>query len=413
MTWWQPPTVQSLLQDLILDELRRLRPAQAASLQAPGQTPSPDAIELDSLERLQVASRIATFFQMREVGLEDNLLSTRTLAAWTAVVTESLARHDRTLGFSTSGSTGEPTVAIHAVERLEQESAFWAAQLRERDTPPAAILSVVPRHHIYGFLFTVLLPQALGVELIDARSWLPSRLARTLQPTSVIVGYPDFWRLFAADPTPLPPGVGGITSTAPCPGAVAQALVPARLQWLIQIYGSTETAGIGWRDTAAADYQLLPGWQRTADGQLRAQGGDGEALDTAHPDPAPPPETAPPDALEWSDARHFRILGRHDRAVAIGGLNVHPERIAAWLQQQTGVAQARVRAMRPDEGARLKAFIVPAPPDAPIAPLRAQLLAAIERELQPMERPRALTFGATLPEGTLGKAADWDCHAGA
>jgi 4-coumarate--CoA ligase len=396
--WWQSPAqLKALLKDLVLDELRRLRPGQAFSGLSSTQDAEPDAIALDSLERVQVASRIATFFQMREVGLEDNLLVSSTLDDWVAIVTQSLTHYDRAIGFQTSGSTGEPRVVVHPIDRLEREIAFWRDLLHADIKRGAAMLSLVPRLHIYGFLFTLLLPRALGVELIDARGWLPGRLARGLTSGSLIIGYPDFWRLLAADPTPLPAGILGITSTAPCPDSLARALVPGRLHRLIQIYGATETAGIGWRDSPDADYQLLPGWQRDKDGLVARDGTGGTR------------RANPPDVIDWRDAEHFRVLGRHDQAVAVAGINVYPERVARWLRQQPGVAHASVRLMRPDEGSRLKAFVVPAPHQDSDA-LRAQLLIAIERELQPMERPRALTFGASLPGGALGKAADWDCR---
>lgn len=407
MSWWQPDSVKALLRDLVIDELSRLRPTQAAWLLAfrtqpsepkqgkqSGREPVPD-FGIDSLERLQICNRIATFFQMREVGLEDNLLATHTLDDWTGIVVESLSRFDRAIGFRTSGSTGEGSTRVHPIDRLAREVSFWAELLARIGPNPGPIFSVVPRHHIYGFLFTVLLPTALGVAMVDARGWLPRRLAQTATPGSLIVGYPDFWRLFETEASPLPEPVWGISSTAPCPDSLALALVPARLQRLIQVYGATETGGIGWRDAPGADFALLPIWRRDGT-DLVGQDAGGK-----------PFAVTVPDLLDWRDTQHFRIRGRHDRAVSIGGVNVYPDRVARWLEQQSGVRQARVRPMRPDEGARLKAFIVPEPPEADPESLRARLTAAIERELQPMERPRALTFGPALPTGALGKAADW------
>ncbi len=42
----------------------------------------------------------------------------------------------------------------------------------------------------------------------------------------------------------------------------------------------------------------------------------------------------------------------------VAGINLYPERIAGIIREYPGVAEAEVRLMRPDEGDRLKAFIV-------------------------------------------------------
>ena len=64
--------------------------------------------------------------------------------------------------------------------------------------------------------------------------------------------------------------------------------------------------------------------------------------------------------------------------------------------------------MRPEEGARLKAFVVPRPGwTAAGTDAQAALRAWIDQELAPAERPRAIRFGAYLPATPAGKPADW------
>ena len=63
--------------------------------------------------------------------------------------------------------------------------------------------------------------------------------------------------------------------------------------------------------------------------------------------------------------------------------------------------------MRPDEGTRLKAFVVPADASAD-RPALAALLDAWSREvLSAAERPVSLTLGESLPVGSNGKPRDW------
>ena len=70
-------------------------------------------------------------------------------------------------------------------------------------------------------------------------------------------------------------------------------------------------------------------------------------------------------------------------------------------------AQAAVRLMRPEEGVRLKAFVVPKDGAGTEQEPHLQLWAWIDRELAPPERPKALRFGPALPMTPEGKAADW------
>lgn len=382
MSWWDRPLVEALIRDLVLDELRRRRPGDGALALDAAAHP----VQLDSLERMQVADRLASFFQMREVGLEDNLLATTTLAAWVSIVLASLEHYDRAIGFRTSGSTGEPQTQVHALTHLQREVTFWAELAGDRQQ----VAGVVPRHHIYGFLFTVLLPRALQVDYLDLRGRLPRRLASVLPARTLLIGFPDFWSLLHTTDTPAFDQTWGVTSTAPLPDPLARALVPRPLTRLLHIYGSSETAGIGWRDSPDAPYNLLPHWRVEA-GVLRTEGA----------------AISPPDQLHWQDARHFQVRGRLDQAVAIGGINVYPERIARHLETHPEVQAARVRPMHPAEGARLKAFIQPAHPEGETTALRATLTAFCANTLAPMERPCAFTFGTHLPAGALGKTADW------
>ena len=66
-----------------------------------------------------------------------------------------------------------------------------------------------------------------------------------LRAGDLVVGYPDFWRAIARAGRALPGGVIGITSTAPCPADVAGDLQSLGLDTLVELYGSSETAGVG------------------------------------------------------------------------------------------------------------------------------------------------------------------------
>lgn len=291
------------------------------------------------------------------------------------------------LTFRTSGSSGTPKACRHALARLEEEVDFLHDLLRGA----RRVVALVPTHHIYGWLFALRLPQRLGVPAWDARGQRPDRLAAALRPGDLVIGFPEIWAALARHGGTLAPGISGVTSTAPCPPETAAALAANGLARLVNVHGSSETSGIGWRDTADGPFTLFPAWRRgpTADVIVHAASSAAACL---------------PDHLDWLDARQFRPRGRRDGAVQVGGVNVFPARVEAVLLAHPRVAAADVRPMPARNGLRLKAFIVPREPGDG---LRAELVAWMRERLQPLERPRALEIGPALPRGSMGKRADW------
>lgn len=404
-SWWTGESIPALLRDLIAEHWRRFRPQSPlpAVLQDPGSaafaetTVDEDGLGADSLELLQLVTAVATFFRLYETGIEDRLLMQRRLGDWVALVQRSLSHFDRAVGFASGGSTGEPKVTVHGIAALEAEAEALAAIFAGR----GRVVALVPRHHIYGFIFTVLLPRALGAECLDKRGVPPSGLGRHLAAGDLVVGFPEVWRMAATDAPGWPRDIEGVSATAPCPDSLARALTPKPLTRLVQVYGSTETAGVGWREAPGEAYRLLPHWRRGAgnDSLLRRESDGSET------------EVAASDRLDWRDAEHFDLAGRRDSAVQVGGVNVDPGAVARVLEDHPAVAQAAVRLMTPEEGARLKAFVVPADSQAERETLRAALTDHLTARLSAPERPRAITFGPALPRSPLGKAADWPISA--
>lgn len=396
--WWQRPGV--LLQwvsDLLADELAHLRPGGAALPPRPWGADLPlgeEGLGLDSMERLSVAAALAEALHIHDSGLEDLLLVRRSLGGWAELAAESLQIAGGRISFRTSGSSGVPKVVCHALADLEQEVAHLATLLPGR----ARVLTAVPTHHIYGFLFGVLLPARLGLPpALDMRQRTPQALAAALQPGDLLVSHPAHWALLARHAPALCAGAWGVSSTAPCPDAVAESLAALGLGRLLQVYGSSETAGIGTRSAPGAPYTLMPHWQR--------DGAEAGVLLRRHADGLQAPAPLQ-DRLQWQADGRFVVAGRLDAAVQVLGTNVFPQRVREVLLQHPGVADAAVRRMRPDEGERLKAFIVPAP-GTDAAALPDALAAWVQQRLAMPEQPRAFTLGPALPVNAQGKACDW------
>lgn len=398
--WWaQRPALMRFVADLLAGELAALRHDPTIR---PGAWQESLSLQhdlgLDSLEFLHVAGTLAAALRMHHSGIEDYLLARRTLGEWVDIAAAALQHRDDEIMFSTSGSSGQPKRCLHGLDTLEQEAAALASLFQGR----RRMLVAVPGHHIYGFLFSQLLPRHLGLapeQVVCIRAHLPAQLAQLAEAGDLVVGHPLFWEAASAAHQPIAPDVVGVTSTAPCPDAVADAALRAGLAALVQVYGSSETGGLGWRRSHGEDYTLFPYLARRADGErgvLRMRPDGAQEILQAQ------------DLLAWSGERSFAVGARCDGAVQVGGINVFPARVREVLLAHPGVMEAAVRPMRPDEGVRLKAFIVPRPEHAgePAAFLQ-DLRSWIDTRLTTPERPKALTVGNALPRTAMGKTADW------
>ena len=172
-------------------------------------------LELDHPERPRLAAALSEALYLHEGGVDERLLARSTFGEWCDIASESLGRLSATLTFRTSGSTGMPRPCPHPLARLKQEVETLSGLL----SGIRRVLTAVPCHHIYGFLFTILLPRRLGdLPVLDVRGHSPGALTRLAQQGDLVIGHPFFWAAVArAALSGWPPGVTGVTSTALCP----------------------------------------------------------------------------------------------------------------------------------------------------------------------------------------------------
>lgn len=340
----------------------------------------------DSLDLMTLAGAVTEMFHLWETGVEEYLLRYRKLENWAEIVAASLARKAERITFRSGGSTGTPKRCTHSFPELLREAAEHATKL----TGCKRVVSMVPAHHIYGFIWTALLPAQLGVECIDARRWMPLRLASDLRPGDLVVGVPAEWQRLCQYLDSVPQGVCGVSSGARCPDAVFRQL--RQRMRLIEVYGSSETAGIGARESEADPFHLLDRWALAG----------AELVQRQDPKAAP---VQPPDHLTWITQRSFQVGRRTDGALQVNGRNVFPEHVARVIRSHPGIQDCAVRPTTAGEDSRLKAFIVPHHPDGPGAP---ELQRWLRDQLQPWEMPVAFRFGNSIPLNDMGKRCDWE-----
>jgi long-chain acyl-CoA synthetase len=401
--WWRAPwALERFLADLIDSEAHQLRPGgpwparlgpEQIGLAAPGGS----GLGFDSLEQLGLAAALSEALHLNSGGLKDALLTSPTLAGGLIAAASALDRSGRQVTVRSSGTSGKRRSCTHVTKQLAREAEMWGRLLPGRRRVRTAVAS----HHIYGLLFTLMVPAALGLPVDDLRGVSPGGVVGTLRAGDLVIGHPVFWdALLCAAPSGWPSDVAGVTSGAVCPDSTADGLAAAGLDRLLDVYGSSETGGLGWRERTRGGWKdgdgahrLLPWWRRTGNGVL-ARDDEGPII--------------PPDHLRWEQSGGFRIGKRLDGAVMVGGVTVDLERVRHVLLAHPGVADAAVRPMQPAEGARLKAFVVPRAVSGEKLPaLLASLAMHVEAALSVAERPRAFRFGIALPLTASGKPADW------
>jgi long-chain acyl-CoA synthetase len=389
---------------LIAEELGRLRQREIPPVESLSWT---DAMELgegeegaslglDSLGRIDVAARLNQYFHLHEVGIEDYLLIEKTIGRWCAIVNEAFKVKWERVTFQTSGSTGQSKACTHDIADIVAEAHELSVLLGR----PRRVVGMVPPHHIYGFIFTALVPQILGAEFIDARILSPGRIRATLETGDLIVATPHLWRYLSMSLPSFPAGVLGSTSTAPMPRDLAEELQSKGLSRLTEVYGSSETSGIAWRQNPSDAFTLFDAWIVSEDREAISRRRSDGSL--AEPQPFG-------DIVVFEGPRKLRPTGRRDGAVQVGGINVFPERVKRVLEEHERVEEAAVRpfAIAGDASRqRLKAFIVIAG-DADYAALEISLRRHASAHLSEAERPVAYAFGEALQRNTMGKLIDW------
>jgi 4-coumarate--CoA ligase (photoactive yellow protein activation family) len=323
-----------------------------------------------------------------------------------------------TITFRTSGSTGVPCACSFSVGDLMEE----VQSLAQFFADIKRVVAVVPAHHVYGFSFALMLPKFLDIPVLHLHPLMTSDFFGTLQTGDAILAFPLFWASVLkmskiGISTPTPDDLRGITSGAPCTPDVIEGLCCSEadkeqpfLSEMTEIYGATEFGAVGMRRDCRDRYVLLPHWRRV---QIKDNSIEKNEISVVWGICRSSGKGLPmPDILDWKDERHFIPVKRKDKVVQISSINVLPARIADILRSHPQVHDCAVRLMRPDEGDRLKAFVVPANHDH-IANrqterhLRHSLKTWLATRIEAAAIPKSIVFGASLPVTQTGKAADW------
>jgi acyl-coenzyme A synthetase/AMP-(fatty) acid ligase len=242
--------------------------------------------------------------------------------------------------FWTAGSTGEPRGIPRTLAQLEAEAAVLERHFAHL-LPDGPVVGTVPHHHIYGCLFRILWPLAAGRPFLCEPAGDPDCFRQALahpRPVILVASPAHLSRLPALvdlDRVPTPPGAV-FSSGGPLGRREA-------LEWrrwvpggVVEIYGSTETGGIAWRNQGPAPES--GDWTPLDDVALAFRE-DGLVVDSfrAGPEPRRLEDRAEPTA----DGR-FRLAGRLDRILKLEEKRVSLPELERALEGVPWVVRAAV-----------------------------------------------------------------------
>lgn len=375
-----------LVRDIFIDELSQSRRnsfnVSSGAAWTPETSIQESGIGLDSLERFTIAGRLNETFQLYRSGVEDNLLRAATLGDTVEVIQAGLEDFAEEFSFYSGGSTGAPHIVSHTAEDLLSEVQELSRLFPDR----RRVIVTVPVHHIYGFLFGVLLPRELGVPAVDAQYSLLSGERRP-RSRDLVVSIPFLWERVLATGGRWEANIMGSSSTAPMSEETADRACRNGVERLVEVYGSSETAGVGWRDRCASDvpFTLFSRWERAGEVELRSGDRTVEL----------------PDRLVWHDQRHFEPAGRRDAVVQVGGTNVNLDDLRERVLRL--IPEAHDCALRLGSEGRIRAFLAISGRSID----EREITARLHGELPDAALPRSVTIGSALPRSSTGKISDW------
>lgn len=252
----------------------------------------------------------------------------------------------------TSGSTGKPKAVPQRMKEFEEDNAFiiskWGKECTGRK-----LLTTVSQHHIYGFLFGISLPFTLGTPFRRNRVEFPEEFEKLTDVSYVLIATPAFLKRTVEVEDKLAMKDVWIFTSG---GAVSPELAVQTEKVFgfcpLEVYGSTETSGIAYRQQKKDQLVWTP-----FDNAKIWLGEDG-CLRIISPYIKNPEGFATADLAEIFEDGRFLLKGRSDSIVKIEEKRISMTEVENRLLETGLVEDVKVVAMTSDVRQYLAAAIV-------------------------------------------------------
>jgi acyl-coenzyme A synthetase/AMP-(fatty) acid ligase len=298
----------------------------------------------------------------------------------------------------TGGSTGRPQIWSKTAGNLFGEAIYLGRRFGLG--PVDRLLATVPPYHIYGLLFSVLVPLATGAAVLAETLTYPQTIADALtrHRITVLASVPAHYRLLPVALTRRHHLRLALSSAGRLEDEAAAAFQETSGLAVTEVYGSTETGGIAVREHGRPGNPLTP--FETVDWRIGR-----ERLRVRSPYLSP---ELPRDAegfFRTADRARplpqggaFVLRGRADGIVKVGGRRVDLEAVQQRLRQVPGVRDAAVLALAARRGRENEVVAVV---EGSVDPTVVRTILA--REVEPYALPRRWRVVERLPVSSAGK----------
>ncbi|MFT7682483.1 MAG: acyl-coenzyme A synthetase/AMP-(fatty) acid ligase, partial [Moritella dasanensis] len=193
---------------------------------------------------------------------------------------------DCQITFFTSGSTGQHKPIMKQFSQLNCEVDVLIKTFTERLAATQLLVSTVSHQHIYGLLFKLFLPLKSGLAIVNDTFEYPEHISQCLtqgldeeqeqdqdidknatdnsKQTALLISSPAHLKRLSLDNVLMANKAqlqGVFSSGGPLPFTIAQDLFSQLGQAPIEVFGSTETGGIAWRqcqESSPSAWRVFP-----------------------------------------------------------------------------------------------------------------------------------------------------------
>ncbi len=256
-------------------------------------------------------------------------------------------RRPELLKIFTGGSTGTPQIWAKTAANIFGEGFFLARryEVTERD----CILATIPPYHIYGLLFSVIVPLVASATVVNETPSFPGEIVQVARDSrvTILASVPVHYRVLRDKKMNLRLA---FSSAGMLDCEDNEIFCRHNHLGVVEVYGSTETGGIATRNRWQGEEFFTPfptiAWKIN---------GDRLAVHSPYVSPELPIDgdgfyTAG-DLVEARDPGQFCLKSRADTVTKVGGKRVDLEEIGSLIKKQPGVRDCVVMAL-PDAGGR-------------------------------------------------------------
>ena len=306
--------------------------------------------------------------------------------------------------FFTSGTTGERSTIQKSLAHLEQdtdaEERIWGEQIDD-----TAFFGTVSQQHIYGILFRLLWPLCSGKPFHSEMLMYPDDFKEAVETSSrdvVLVTSPSHLKSFVRSGVPgeLKDHIRMVVSGGgSVPKEIAEEVHDQLGFYPHDVFGTTETGGIGWRTADEETWHTFNNVETDIDN-------DGRLL-VRSPAVSTSDDWYPTGDLAEQQNGSFVLRGREDRVVKIADTRISLPEMEELLENDDRVEQAVAVSLEPEDPATERTtvgmFIKPEEDLSDTDTLERDLRDLLTEHFPSVALPKFWRFLEEVPEDQLGK----------